>query len=524
MSNHSLDIYKKMSFILADGIHLSDILHFMGIENVYIYGAGEMGKLVLYDLSGSERVLAVFDQSAKKDASICICKKAQNGNKGLIYKYPLYHPDRIPNDENIILITPASMYAEITSNLENRGITRSRFLSFNLLLYYGMLYREYKQKEESSNYNFPKKQFLITGAQFKNKGSQAMLLTTVYELRKRFRDAVIWCCPNIYDKKDVNDAARYKLILLLDGIDKDSTLYELLPWLVGIIDVSGYALSSNKCVDSTNREMNYLRMACECQIPIYFMPQSFGPFDYDEEKLEEIIKLLSYAEVVYAREWKSYDLLVNKCRLTNVKHSNDLVLQNKSINTEYIYMDVEKKMEMNLQTTSNIALIPNIQNYKTGNPKDIKDIYEKIIIKLVDLEKNVYIIAHSNDEEICNDIYKKFVDNGNVHLFYKNFDCLEFAEFVKNFQYIIACRYHAIVQAYKKGIPCIVIGWAEKYKELLEIFGQNRYLFDVHSSIDIEDVYGAIEVMETSYKNEAQNIINTLSDVQKVNCFDILKK
>ena len=100
---------------------------------------------------------------------------------------------------------------------------------------------------------------------------------------------------------------------------------------------------------------------------------------------------------------------------------------------------------------------------------------------------------------------------------------MEFAEFIEHFQYIIASRYHAIVQAYKKGIPCMVIGWAEKYRELLQIFGQAQYLFDVRSSIDIKKVEDTLEMMNASYKAERKSIRDILSDVQKENCFDILK-
>ena len=99
MANHSLDIYKNMSFLLANGIHLSDILCFMGIDNIYVYGAGEMGKLTLYDLSGSNKVVAVFDRSVRTDMSICIYKTKKTESKIITYEYPLYHPDKIPNDK-----------------------------------------------------------------------------------------------------------------------------------------------------------------------------------------------------------------------------------------------------------------------------------------------------------------------------------------------------------------------------------------------------------------------------------------
>ena len=70
------------------------------------------------------------------------------------------------------------------------------------------------------------------------------------------------------------------------------------------------------------------------------MPQSFGPFTYDQ-KLNYINKrlssLLKYPRIIFAREKEGYDAHVNSFNLNNVLLSNDLVLQNTGINWNNIF-------------------------------------------------------------------------------------------------------------------------------------------------------------------------------------------
>lgn len=521
VKDHSMEIYRKMSLLLADGIHLADILRWMGLEKVYVYGAGEMGKMALADLSGRMTVEAVFDRAVQEESVITIRKEKTD-------EYPLCHPAQIPGNDITILITPASMYSQITESLERQGISEKRFLSLNLLLYYGMYYRaEWKHGRGRPGCFFPKKQFLITGAQFSNKGSQAMLYVAMSEIRKRFPHTFIWHCPNFHDPAYKKAEDRYRLFFLFDGRDESSALYELMPRLDGVVDVSGYAFASSGSVNKTDRQVSYLKMARKFRIPVYLMPQSFGPLNYDQDLQRELKELLSSVKVIFARERSGYDLLRERFQLQNVRRSHDLVLQNREIRPEDIFFHVEKLVEKRkkfcLPEKENVALIPNSQNYKYGNPKDVLKIYQEMISALLAFQKEIYIISHSEDEALCEEIYEPYKEQPEVHLYEEKYDCLEFCELVKNFQYMAASRFHAVVHAYKQHVPCVVIGWADKYRELLALFGQERFWFDVRNQMDIEAVAAALEDMNCCFEKEAEKIASILPEIQAENCFDILE-
>src|SRR5690625_7730019 len=102
-------------------------------------------------------------------------------------------------------------------------------------------------------------------------------------------------------------------------------------------------------------------------------------------------------------------------------------------------------------------------------------IYKKIIEVLIGKGVNVYLIRHSyEDIEACILIKELFENEEKVVLVSEEFSCIDYDELVVKFNYLIASRYHSIIHAYKNNIPCISLGWATKYYELLSLFEQNR--------------------------------------------------
>ena len=512
MSSRSLDIYKKIVLLYTQGICISDILDFMGFDKVYIYGVGELGKIVLSDLSGKTSILATFDQCADKQGEVSILKR--NGENEINYKYSIYDPKQIPNDEIPVLITPANSYYEIVSELKKQGVNYKRLLSLNLLLYYGIYFQKNLAGEKTKS-GFQGKEYLIVGGRFGNIGSQSMVFITASEIRKKYPDALIWMCPNYIDD-DYQKNEKYKMLFLTDGKDNHSTLYELMPRLAGIIDVSGYALASHGSVNDTQRYMGYLRMAKEFQVPFYIMPQSFGPFDYDNATKEELKSLLSYAKVIFVREQKGYALLNETFGLTNIKSSYDMVMQNKKIEWENIYKDstaaIKQINKYRLLTENNVAVIANIQNYRYGDAEKVRRLYIDIICKLTSFNREVYLVSYPDDRNICEDIYEAVRQNERVH-YYNS----------KYFQYVVSSRFHAVVHAYKEYKPCVIIGWAEKYKELAKEFKQEKYTFDVREQLDTARVFAAIDQMEKEYRKESKVIASMLPQMQRENCFDVLE-
>lgn len=395
---------------------------------------------------------------------------------------------------------------------------------------------------------------LITGAQFNNKGAQSLLFTLIDQLRKKDKSIEIYYLPiddfRKYDKKEYRfhivygdmEAHYYEnkpllrpfllfKALLRKVIKKNAVklsdvtaLHRLLPEIEAIIDVSGYQLTSQFSNEMNQKFLYYIEEAKRYGKKIVLMPQSFGPFDYTEDKDKMLIAIeqdLCKVDLVFAREQEGYVLLKSQFGVSNLKLSPDLVLQGGTINWRNIYVNIPELHYPRLNGSGNIAIIPNLETFKHGNVEQILHIYDVIIEKLIFNGKNVYVFRHSNDLKACKMIYKRFADSENVHLVENTFSCEEYSKFVSQFDFIVASRYHAIVHAYKEGVPAVILGWAIKYQSLAKLFEQEEYVFDITDiTIDSDEVIERVDRMCRYCNNEGKRIYQIGSQLLDHTCFD----
>lgn len=387
---------------------------------------------------------------------------------------------------------------------------------------------------------------IITGGGMANKGAQAMTLIAVHELRERFPDHKIY----LYSPVDLADSALDKrkftfnflgwyplkfahcqhnpvqrgIILLRSRSEllEAEAIYRNTDF---IVDVSGYALGANWSDKICNNYLDILEFAQAFGIPVYLMPQSFGPFDFGEERQAlnaRIQRLLPTAKVIFAREQEGYDALVNTYGLKNVRLAHDLVLGNKGIDLANIFVSAPT-LDLPEIKPNSVAVIPNSMNSSVSSQESVLELYTKAIHALLSQGKTVYLLSHSTvDSALCSKLKEPFLTNENVILLAQDFSCLEFNALVKKFDYLIASRFHSIVHAFKNGVPCIALGWATKYHDLLKLFDQEQYILDVRDKIGEEQIAAAIALMDAHYPDEAGKIQKGLAAVQKQNVFDVL--
>lgn len=399
--------------------------------------------------------------------------------------------------------------------------------------------------------------FLITGAQFANKGAQALLFSMINEIKEYRNDSEIYYLPldnyMKYDPKKYQfnivygywDAIEYEnnpkmrvwLIIrsVLRKIIKRKAavslqelkeLHKIIRDIDVVIDVSGFQLTSKFSIEKNIQFLNYTEMAKRHDKKIIYMPQSFGPFDYKENCENMSLKIkntLIKADLIFAREKEGYILLTEKLGLENVKLYPDIVLQSAEINWKNIYYEKPVPQIPKISNGEKVGIVPNTETFRHGNEESILKLYKKIIQKICKDGKKIYIFRHSNDLEVCKKIYSMVSDNPNVFLLENDFNCLEYSEFVKQFEYIIASRYHAIIHAYKQNVPAIILGWAIKYTEAAKLFQQEEYVFDITSSQNLlfpESIFKAIEYMHKKNKEERIKIANHMKKIRKKTCFE----
>lgn len=394
-----------------------------------------------------------------------------------------------------------------------------------------------------------KKYVLVTGGQLFNKGAQAMTFITADEIAKRYPDKEVVVLSNMDYRRSEEEKQQYafrimqypktwhlmmmqnslgRLFFRVFGGKTDKEFLELVQRGAGIVDISGYALGSNWGYKKTLIYLTRLGIAHSAGIPVYLMPQSFGPFDYKgfwAPMVQRMLKKkLSFAKVIMCREKEGYELLKDRYQLNNLVLTADLVLQNTGVDVQHVYCKAPIWEKM-LVPTNSVAVIPNGKTMQYGNPKQLFEMYRQIIETLQQKGKHVFLIYHSaEDLSICCSIKTKyFSDDENVVLIEKELSCLEFDEVVKCFDFVVASRFHAVVHAYRNSIPAVVPGWAVKYQELLDLFGQGDFVFNVRESLQGGKIVEAVGDMCKNHQKYSEQIHGVLQKIRETNVYDYVK-
>lgn len=388
---------------------------------------------------------------------------------------------------------------------------------------------------------------IITGGELFNKGAQAMTFTAVSELKKRYPDHEIFLLSPQDLQRPEEELGQYAFRFLpwepikfakaqnapllraacllrnKNALLNTEKIYRSCDLM---IDVSGYALGSVWSAAACRNYLDRLEYARAFHIPVYLMPQSFGPFDFSGENAaalhERIRTLLGSVRIICAREKEGHDELTQRYGLTNVQRKPDLVLNCKELDIRSVYKTAPR-LRVPVIEGAAVGVVTNERIAAAAGEDAVLAMYSAVLAELSDRGSPVYILSHSsNDFALSRRIKALFPDDERIVLLEEDYSCLEFNEIVKQFRYIIASRFHAIVHAYKNCVPCISPGWAVKYRDLMAEFGQKEYFVDAREGLDAARIIALIHLMETRLETEKKKIAVRLSDLQKENVFDIL--
>lgn len=410
---------------------------------------------------------------------------------------------------------------------------------------------------------------LITGAGLGNKGAQAMAFTSVSEVRRRFpelepvvisdADAAPDIIQRINGKRLTNDSSAFtfhfehhlplsyleKRLLRGDNIEKavkriirDAVLWGDYRRIADYyrnaaicIDVSGFAFGDKwgfkNCVGFLDR----LEVLRRLGVPTYLMPQSFGPFGFDECRQSELSKrateVLPSVRIVFARERDGFEAMDDLCPGLNLLHSDDLVLQSRPLNLEVVFASAPQLCSHLPEAGPKyVGIVPNVKTYAHGDADSLDALYQLLVTHLMHRGYHVCLIRHSREDlEICKRVKDMFPGDNRVEMFGENRYCFEYEALFARFDFLIASRFHSIVHAYRQGVPCVALGWAVKYLELLGLVGQSALAFDVsRSDFSLADVLGAVDFVADERELLSSTIRAVVTHARENNAFDLVER
>ncbi len=373
------------------------------------------------------------------------------------------------------------------------------------------------------------KTIIITGGNFINKGAEAMLMATVAGIKEHFTgyEAVVL---DLFPTLTPSQKSRFPfrilnmhvrslfrisfpwLKLLFKGkaiSDAEEEIKAALAGASALFDISGYGLSShNQPLMWSTAYLLPIRLAKKHRVPVYLLPQSFGPFQFTG--LKKVLfnlwgkALLDYPVVAFAREPAGLEAL-KQVRGQAIYLSPDIVLQSPALGL----LSADRGEVRPL----NAVVIPNRQLFKLA-PKDmVMRMYVQIIEQLLHEGFAVSVIRHSSDDlQFCRDIDAMKKDE-NLHVHSNNYSLNELNGFIGEARVVVSGRYHGAIHALKQHKPVLIVGWADKYQYLAFLFGIEKYLIDLRQPLETAPIQELVVAMVREEDALAHHIESILQQI-----------
>ncbi len=364
-----------------------------------------------------------------------------------------------------------------------------------------------------------KKNIILTGGNFSNKGAEAMTLYVANLIKQNYPQYnIILFTAN---KKDINKKSD-----LLKPVYFDPHPLRALKWLFNskyiknsqaIISIHGFLLSEdfgiNSCWYGSIHFIIQETLAKLNKTPFLIFPQSIGPINKFRNK--PFIKLaLNLASEIVVRGQMSADWVKKLAPRKKYQITNDMAF---SLADKHVQSSEEKI----------ITIVPN-RNIKFKLNKQGVD-YEKIIAQVIDYysNKDFQVIlmpfeitqdSNENDLTICQKIYSLSNKQENIRFIQKDVDAQKLNSILALSTVNFVGRFHSAVASLKAGVPCLVNSWSFKYKELLNWFDLTELALE-YQNLDSQKI---ITKIDNILENHEQYKTKITSTVKQFNSEEVL--
>jgi polysaccharide pyruvyl transferase WcaK-like protein len=357
---------------------------------------------------------------------------------------------------------------------------------------------------------------LLIGANFKNKGAEAMALTAIREFSERFPDATFTVASYAarealpYGEHTLTIRERACTFTLIRNEKNLSTALRILGGMVAptlslrnraargnryleavasaniIIDISGFAL--------TDKRPLYRRVVFVAEIltakifrkPFVVFTQAVGPFKQTSTRWLAKIGL-PLADLVCARGEST------------VEHLESLAIQRKTkvircADSAYLFscggQDASPRL---ISRTVNdqpvIGVVPNTNVFERSKTLNGVNSYTALLAATIDhaierLGARVVFICHEHyegrqdDQWLAHEAVRHAKHGSTVHVISGNHSAAELKSAIGDVDLLIASRFHSLVAANSLAVPSIALAWAHKYHELFAEAGIPELVFD----------------------------------------------
>ncbi len=399
---------------------------------------------------------------------------------------------------------------------------------------------------------------LIRGADFDNKGAEAMLRTAQRELGRR----IPYVCFHIFVSSLEAQLANISgLFPVLCSSNREELLGSNLPIRVrraltflhnsdfrrammtssgearkmlkiksvdAIIDTSGYAYGDAWNVDRCKDAWTWIDYCKNHHKPYIFLPQAWGPFEKGDIA-EWTRRLCEDASLLFARDKESFNHLSSLLDKPSDKiHiAPDIAFRFQGAHSN-IGASILRDVGYEFGTKPLIGIVPNMRIYGrtlgTGsNNKYIQLLVEAANYCINNLGAAVLLLPNEikvpgktgrDDRFLCG-IIESLVTNNKYCFTIRNYHQSEtIKSVISHLDLLIASRFHSLVFALSSKIPVIALGWSHKYSELMTTFGMDGYVCR-HDRLDQIVVIDILKQAWKKRKDDKHRIAEIIPAIQR---------
>ncbi|WP_147305794.1 polysaccharide pyruvyl transferase family protein [Subtercola boreus] len=351
-----------------------------------------------------------------------------------------------------------------------------------------------------------KKYILLVGVEFNNQGAYLMLLAAAKVIREQF-DAipVVEFHNGTEEKKRIAGVSAlvpqrtYGVITRARRFRPLRRLWKKFPYvlpteLLAVFDGSGFRYGDQWVNSNLDYTAGKLRDWAARGVPVYMLPQAFGPF---EKTAGPSLTAMKASRIVFPRDAESEtyvrDILTGQ---TPKVHRHP---------------DFTAGLEGRFPTGYEAyrGRVPIIPNYNIYSRADDGDSQERYLSNLTAIVEHLhgkglqpYGLAHEGrkDVEILEKVKQRVKSQSSINLeLVGGLSGLELKGLIGTAPLIVSGRYHAIVSALSQGVPAVIHGWSHKYRYVADDFDARELQCDPLAAADesiavIETIIGNTEL------------------------------
>jgi polysaccharide pyruvyl transferase WcaK-like protein len=399
---------------------------------------------------------------------------------------------------------------------------------------------------------------IIAATFYGNRGAEAMLSTTMAEIKARYNGDVRFNVFSYYPVRDatlVSDSdivvysskPAYLVLVLLPC----AVLYRLLGLLglktvMGFLPMSVRALARSKmliCLAGVSFVAGRAKFlpfniatilpAIVLGVPVIKFAQAMGPFGGLLNRLAARTFLMHCARIFTRGERTHKHLTELLGTSLNYERADDVAFlfkpeYCKSMDSEGLEEDLFKLKSLRSSGQLVVGVCPSIVVAKRARASGW-DYAQSIAHLIDDLVGKGYVVAlypnatrgedmdktHNNDLPLLEDIEHKLLPEStrNIAKFTGSLNAAQIHKIINACDVHVVSRFHAMVAALSSGIPVLVIGWSHKYLEVMESFGQEDMVIDYKQG-GHEVVSTLLDGLLDDRAQRALTIVNALYEVK----------